>query len=55
MGTLRSFILGKRDFPWRMRISFATDISRALAYLHAREVNDLLQNQILRCAMLISS
>ena len=23
-------------FPWRLRVSFATDIARALAYLHAR-------------------
>lgn len=38
-GTVRSFILGKREFPWRMRISFATDIARALAYLHAREAS----------------
>lgn len=25
-------------FPWRLRLSFATDIARALAYLHARKV-----------------
>lgn len=37
-GTLRQFIQGNREFPWRLRISFATDIARALAYLHAREV-----------------
>lgn len=26
-----------KPFPWRLRISFATDIARALAYLHARK------------------
>ncbi|CDZ97076.1 kinase-like protein [Phaffia rhodozyma] len=39
-GNLRSYIWDKRtypDFPWRLRISFATDIARALAYLHARK------------------
>lgn len=25
-----------KPFPWKLRISFATDIARALAYLHAR-------------------
>lgn len=25
-----------KPFPWRLRISFATDIARAMAYLHAR-------------------
>ena len=25
-----------KPFPWRLRLSFATDIARALAYLHAR-------------------
>jgi serine/threonine protein kinase len=36
-GNLRSFIADKRrPFPWRLRLSFATDIARALAYLHAR-------------------
>lgn len=24
-------------FPWRLRLSFATDITRAMAYLHARQ------------------
>ncbi|KAK0550674.1 hypothetical protein OC845_002536 [Tilletia horrida] len=34
---LRGFIADTRKpFPWRLRISFATDIARALAYLHAR-------------------
>ncbi|KDN52790.1 kinase-like protein [Tilletiaria anomala UBC 951] len=36
-GNLRSFIADTRKaFPWRLRLSFATDIARALAYLHAR-------------------
>ncbi|KAK0463124.1 kinase-like domain-containing protein [Desarmillaria tabescens] len=26
-----------KPFPWRLRLSFATDIARALAYLHARK------------------
>lgn len=26
-----------KPFPWKLRISFATDIARALAYLHARK------------------
>ncbi|KAI5993973.1 kinase-like domain-containing protein [Pisolithus albus] len=26
-----------KPFPWRLRISFATDIARSLAYLHARK------------------
>jgi LIM domain kinase 1 len=25
-----------KPFPWRLRVSFATDVTRALAYLHAR-------------------
>ncbi|KAE8209909.1 hypothetical protein CF327_g6156 [Tilletia walkeri] len=34
---VRSFIADHRKpFPWRLRLSFATDIARALAYLHAR-------------------
>jgi LIM domain kinase 1 len=38
-GNMRSYIYNKRKpFPWRMRISFAIDIARALAYLHARKV-----------------
>ena len=36
-GNLRSYIHDKnKPFPWRLRLSFATDIARALAYLHAR-------------------
>ncbi|BGP58102.1 hypothetical protein JCM8202v2_005759 [Rhodotorula sphaerocarpa] len=36
-GNLREYILNRSlAFPWRLRISFATDIARALAYLHAR-------------------
>ena len=37
IGNLRSYIHSKnKPFPWRLRLSFATDIARALAYLHAR-------------------
>ncbi|KAL5478738.1 hypothetical protein ACEPAI_2015 [Sanghuangporus weigelae] len=37
-GNLRSYIHDKtKPFPWKLRISFATDIARALAYLHARK------------------
>ncbi|KAH8823878.1 TKL/LISK/LISK-DD1 protein kinase [Flagelloscypha sp. PMI_526] len=37
-GNLRIFIHDKtKPFPWRLRMSFATDIARALAYLHARK------------------
>jgi LIM domain kinase 1 len=36
-GNVRSYIHDtSKPFPWRLRISFATDVSRALAYLHAR-------------------
>lgn len=36
-GNLRSFIADKKKpFDWPLRISFATDIARAVAYLHAR-------------------
>ncbi|CAO1636117.1 unnamed protein product [Parajaminaea phylloscopi] len=36
-GNVRSYIADtKRDFSWRLRMSFAMDIARALAYLHAR-------------------
>ncbi|KAI0077671.1 kinase-like protein [Panus rudis PR-1116 ss-1] len=36
-GNLRAYIHDKsKPFPWRLRLSFATDIARALAYLHAR-------------------
>ncbi|KAK0189800.1 TKL/LISK/LISK-DD1 protein kinase [Armillaria mellea] len=37
-GNLRLYIHNKsKPFPWRLRLSFATDIARALAYLHARK------------------
>jgi LIM domain kinase 1 len=37
-GNLRMYILDKtKPFPWHLRLSFATDIARALAYLHARK------------------
>ncbi|KAI0027497.1 kinase-like domain-containing protein [Vararia minispora EC-137] len=37
-GNVRQYIWDKsKPFPWRLRISFATDITRALAYLHARK------------------
>ena len=37
-GNLRAYIYDKsKPFPWRLRLSFATDIARALAYLHARK------------------
>ena len=37
-GNLRLYIHDKiKPFPWKLRISFATDIIRALAYLHARK------------------
>jgi LIM domain kinase 1 len=37
-GNLRYYIHDKnKPFPWRLRLSFATDIARALAYLHARK------------------
>ncbi|EIW76706.1 kinase-like protein [Coniophora puteana RWD-64-598 SS2] len=37
-GNLRMYIYDKkRPFPWQLRMSFATDIARALAYLHARK------------------
>ncbi|GJN93933.1 hypothetical protein Rhopal_006992-T1 [Rhodotorula paludigena] len=36
-GNLRQYILDRTlPFPWRLRISFAVDTTRALAYLHAR-------------------
>ncbi|PWN27302.1 kinase-like protein [Jaminaea rosea] len=36
-GNVRSYIADKRKpFGWRLRMSFAMDIARALAYLHAR-------------------
>ena len=37
-GNLRQYIHNKsKPMPWRLRLSFATDIARALAYLHARK------------------
>ncbi|KAF9456392.1 TKL/LISK/LISK-DD1 protein kinase [Collybia nuda] len=37
-GNVRMYIHDKsQPFPWRLRISFATDVARALAYLHARK------------------
>lgn len=37
-GNLRSYIFNRSlPLPWRLRLSFATDIARALAYLHARQ------------------
>jgi LIM domain kinase 1 len=37
-GNVRTYIHDKsRPFPWRLRMSFATDVARALAYLHARK------------------
>ncbi|KZT31768.1 kinase-like protein, partial [Sistotremastrum suecicum HHB10207 ss-3] len=37
-GNMRSYIHHKRKpFPWTMRVSFAIDVARALAYLHARK------------------
>ena len=36
-GNLRSHIVNQRlDFSWRLRLSFAVDVARAVAYLHAR-------------------
>ncbi|KAG8908248.1 hypothetical protein FRB99_008313 [Tulasnella sp. 403] len=37
-GNLRQYIYDKtKAFGWRLRLSFMTDIARALAYLHARK------------------
>ncbi|ODN80475.1 hypothetical protein L202_02713 [Cryptococcus amylolentus CBS 6039] len=36
-GNLRQCILSSNPFPWRLRLSFATDVARAIAYLHARQ------------------
>ena len=38
-GNLRQYIISTRPFPWRLRLSFATDVARAVAYLHARSVS----------------
>lgn len=36
-GNLRSHIVNQNlDFSWRLRLSFAVDVARAVAYLHAR-------------------
>ena len=36
-GNLRSYILNKKlKFSWRLRLSFAIDITRALTYMHLR-------------------
>src|SRR6266705_2745467 len=37
-GNLRQYIHDKsKPLPWRLRLSFAIDVARALAYLHARK------------------
>ncbi|PPQ69353.1 hypothetical protein CVT25_004745 [Psilocybe cyanescens] len=37
-GNVRLYIHDKiKPFPWKLRLSFATDVTRALAYLHARK------------------
>lgn len=37
-GNVRMYIHDKvKPFPWKLRLSFATDVARALAYLHARK------------------
>jgi len=37
-GNLRQYIYDKnKPLPWRLRLSFATDIVRAVSYLHARQ------------------
>lgn len=37
-GNVRLYIHDNTNpFPWRLRMSFATDVARALAYLHARK------------------
>ena len=36
IGNFRIYIYDKTEpFPWRLRVSFATDVAHALAYLHA--------------------
>ncbi|KAI8904231.1 kinase-like domain-containing protein [Powellomyces hirtus] len=38
-GHLKAWIQGaKKDTSWRLRVSFATDIARALVYLHAHRI-----------------
>lgn len=38
LGNLRLYIHDKsKPMPWKLRVSFATDIARAIAYLHARK------------------
>ena len=37
-GNLRQYILDQSlPFPWRLRLSFAIDLARALAYMHTRK------------------
>ncbi|KAF9441934.1 tyrosine protein kinase, partial [Macrolepiota fuliginosa MF-IS2] len=37
-GNVRLYVHDKhKPFPWRLRLSFAIDVARALAYLHARK------------------
>ncbi|KAF4611424.1 hypothetical protein D9613_003788 [Agrocybe pediades] len=37
-GNVRQYIHDiSKPFPWKLRLSFATDVARALAYLHARK------------------
>ena len=37
-GNLRSYISDDRlAFPWNLRLSFCVDVTRAIAYLHARK------------------
>lgn len=52
-GNLRTYIYDKsKPFPWSLRMSFATDICRALAYLHARKVSLFLPTHE-RCSFII--
>lgn len=37
-GNVRSYIASRsQPFPWRLRMSFAIDVARAVAYMHARQ------------------
>lgn len=37
-GNVRSYIASRSvPFPWRLRMSFAIDVARAVAYMHARQ------------------